>query len=225
MRDRVLKASVLLCSLALPALAWGQTPAAGASAAKIGVMNIQQAIFATAEGKNALADLQKKYQPRQQDLQRQQEEIQNLQDQLQRQQTTLSDAERMRLGRELAEKQKLFERAREDTQSDVQEDRQDVIARVGQKMVQIISDYAKQNGYSLVLDAQIPIYGSNQGSEAQIPIYFASDDVNISEEIVKRYDVAFPAASSATPGAAKPSGGAATPNPKPPAKPAEKPKP
>lgn len=225
MRDRVLKTSVLLCSLTLPALAWGQTAAAGASAGKIGVINIQQAIFATAEGKNALADLQKKYQARQQDLQRQQEEVQNLQDQLQRQQTTLSDAERMRLGRELAEKQKLFERAREDMQSDVQEDRQDVIARIGQKMVQIINDYAKQNGYSLVLDAQIPIYASNQVTDAQIQIYFASDDVNISEEIVKRYDAAFPAASSATPGAAKPSGGTATPNPKPPAKPAEKPKP
>lgn len=225
MRDRVLKMSVWLCFLALPALAWGQTPAAGAPAGKIGVINIQQAIFGTAEGKNALAELQKKYQPRQQDLQRQQEEVQTLQDQLQRQQTTLSDAERIRLGRELAEKQKLFERAREDTQADIQEDRQDVINRIGQKMVQIVNDYAKQRGYSLILDAQIPIYGGSQVTDAQIPIYFAAEDVNISDAIVKQYDAAFPAASSATPAAAKPSGGAATPSPKSPAKPAEKPKP
>jgi outer membrane protein len=209
MRDRVTKTAILLALLVLPSMAWGQAPAAQAGIGKVGVINIQQAIAATAEGKKAFADLQKKYQPRQQDLQKQQQEIQSLQDQLQRQQTTLSDTERMRLSRELAEKQKTFERARQDAQEDFQQDRQDVMNRIGQKMVQIIDDYAKQNGYSLILDAQIPIIGSSQVSDAQIPIYYASKDVDISDEIVKRYDAAFPAESASTSGAAKPAAGAA----------------
>jgi outer membrane protein len=224
MRDRVLKTGLWLSFLALPALGWSQsapatTPATGE---KIGVINIQQAIAATAEGKKAFADLQKKYQPRQADLQRQQQEIQNLQDQLQRQQTTLSDAEQVRLSRELSEKQKLFDRAREDAQSDFQQDRQDVISRIGQKMVQIIDDYAKKNGYALILDAQIPVYLQSQGqsTDAQLPIYYASSDVNISPAIVKLYDQAFPVQTAEATGAEKPAAAA-----KPAAKPADKPKP
>jgi outer membrane protein len=219
MRERVMKTGILLTFLALPALAWGQTPAAPPPT-KVGVINIQQAIAATGEGKKAFSDLQKKYQPRQEDLQKQQQEIQSLQDQLQRQQTTLSDAERIRLSRELSEKQKLFDRAREDAQSDFQEDRQDVMTRIGQKMVQIIEDYAKQNGYSIILDAQIPIYNGNQTSDATIPIYYASKDVDISDEIVKRYDAAFPVESASAPGTSKPPAAS-----KAPAKPAAKPKP
>jgi Skp family chaperone for outer membrane proteins len=226
MRERVYKTGVLLTFLALPLLVWGQPAAAGQSPTadsageKIGVINIQQAIAATAEGKKAFGDLQKKYQPRQENLQKQQQEIQSLQDQLQRQQTTLSDSERIRLTRELSDKQKIFDRAREDAQSDFQQDRQDVMGRIGEKMVQIISDYAKQNGYSLILDAQIPIVGSNQVSDAQIPIYFASKDVDISDEIVKRYDAAFPVASASAPDASKPAGTTASRTAaKPPAKP------
>ncbi len=220
MRDRALKAGVWLTFFALPALGWAQTPAATPSIGKIGVINIQQAIGATAEGKKAIADLQKKYQPRQEDLQKQQQDLQSLQDQLQRQQTTLSDAERIRLSRELSEKQKLFDRARTDAQDDFQQDRQDVMNRIGQKMVQVISDYAKANGYSIVLDAQIPVFSGNQASDATIPIYYASKDVDISDEIVKRYDAAFPAESASAPAApAKPATAAAKPAAKPPAKP------
>ncbi len=221
MRERVMKTCVLLTFLCLPAIALGQSPAV---AGKVGVINIQGAIGATAEGKKAFADLQKKFQPRQADLQRQQQEIQNLQDQLQRQQATLSDAERIRLTREMSDKQKLFERAREDAQADFQDDRQDVIARIGQKMVQIIEDYGNQNGFSLIIDLQIPIYSNNQASDAQIPIYFASKDVVISEEIIKRYDAAFPVASASSTDTPKPAGPAAA-SPKPAAKPADKPKP
>ena len=206
MRERLTSSVILLASLVVPALAWGQTPAAAAGGGKIGVINIQQAIAATAEGKKAFTNLEKKYEPRRADLQKQQQEIQSLQDQLQRQQTTLSDTERIRLARELAAKQKLFDRAREDAQSDFQQDRQDVMNRIGQKMVQIIDDYAKQNGYSLIMDAQIPIIGSNQVNDATLPIYYASKDVDISDDIVKRYDAAFPAENASSPGASKPAG-------------------
>ncbi len=49
-------------------------------------------------------------------------------------------------------------------------------------MVHVITDYAQQNGFTLVLD------------DAQIPIYFASKDIEITEEIIKRYDAANPVA-------------------------------
>jgi outer membrane protein len=210
MRNRVVLFIATLVLLLWPVLTWGQ------GGGKVGVINLQEAIANTQEGKKAFADIQKKYQPRQQDLQRQQQEIQALQEQLQKQAATLSDEERLRLSRELDDKQKLFKRATEDATAEYQADNQDALRRLGQKMVRILNDYAQQNGYSLVLE------------EAQVQPYYVTRDVDLTEEIAKRYDAANPVEGAATSGAAAtPPPAAARPAAAPPAaKPAEsKPKP
>jgi outer membrane protein len=171
------------------------SPAAG----KIGVINIQAAIANTAEGKKVIADLQKKYQPRQQELQRLQQEIQAIQDQLTKQSATLSDEEQSRLNRDAEEKQKQYKRSADDAQSDFNHDRDEVINKIGQKMVRVINEYAQQNGFSLILD------------DAQIPVYFASKDIEVTEEIVKRYDAANPVADAGP--ASKPAAHPATATP------------
>ena len=212
MRNRFLTVMALASLLVWPVLAFGQ--------GKVGVINLQEAIATTQEGKKAFADLQKKYQPRQADLQRQQQDIQSLQDQLQRQATTLSDEERFRLSRELEDKNKLFKRATEDASAEYQSESQDTVRRLGQKMVRILNDYAQQNGFAIVLE------------EAQVQPYFLTRDAQLTEEIVKRYDAAYPvegAAASSAPAAA-PAAGSAKPaaTPAKPAatapKPADKPK-
>jgi outer membrane protein len=204
MRNRVAILTMTLGLFLWPVLAWGQ------GGGKIGVINLQQAIADTQEGKKAFTDIQKKYQPRQQDLQRQQQEIQALQEQLQKQAATLSDEERLRLSRELEEKQKLFKRAQEDATAEYQADNQDALRRLGRKMVQIINDYAQKNGYSLILE------------EAQVQPYFLTPDVDLTEIIAKRYDAANPVEGAATSGAAPaPAAGTAQPAATtPPAKPA-----
>ena len=205
MRERFLSLSVLLSLLACSSLARSQD-APPAVTGRIGVINIQEAIIGTGEGKKALADIQKKYEPRRNDLQRQEQEISALQDQLQKQANTLSDEEKLRLQRELDEKQRLFKRAQEDAQADYQNDNQEAIRRVGQKMVKVINEYAQQNGFGLVVD------------DSQLPVYFVAKGNDLTEVIMKRYDAANPAASAAV---------SSTPPAKPaaPSKPADKPKP
>lgn len=204
MRNCVRVAFTILFLAAWPALTWGQSAGAPSAAYKIGIVNIQQVIAETAEGKEAFAQLRKKYAPRQADLQKQQQAVEDLRNRIQRQATTLSDTERLRLSRELAEKQKLYSRAAEDAQSDFQDDRQDVITRIGQKMVRVIDQYAKANGYELVLDAQIPVYSESQNYSGQLQVYYAGPGVDISKEIIRRYDAQYPAAAGGTSsGAAK----------------------
>ncbi len=90
----------LITIAALLALVVGTTSLRAQSAAgqsKIGVINIQAAIAGTVEGKKVIGDLQKKYQPRQAELQRLQQEIQAIQDQLAKGQATLSEDEQGRL--------------------------------------------------------------------------------------------------------------------------------
>lgn len=186
MRNRVFLTTVLLGLLAWPALSRGQDSPTAALPAKIAVINIQDAIALTAEGKKASAELQKKYQPRQDDLQRQAQEIQSLQDQLTRGNNTLSEEEKARLGREIETKNTLAKRTQEDYQAESQADSQEAIRRIGQKMVRVIGDYAQQNSLTLVVDS------------AQIPIYYAAKGTDITEEIVKRYDAANPVSASDT---------------------------
>lgn len=218
MRNRVSGMIALLGLLTCPVVLRGQNPVSAPSPGKIAALNFQEAIANTAEGKKAISDLQKKYQPRQQELQRQQQEIGALQDQLQKQATTLSDEERLRLTRELDDKQKLFKRSQEDATADFQADQQDMLRRLGQKMGRVINDYAQQNGCALVVDY------------AQIPIYYVAKDIDITEEIVKRFDAANPVDKPETPAASSPTAPpprAPAPVLKPPptAKPPVKPKP
>jgi len=193
MKNRLITFAVFLSLLVVPAAAHAQ--------GKIGLININGAIGTTQEGKKAIADMQKKYQPRQQELQRLQQEMQGIQDQLNRQNPPVSEDEQRRLNRELEDKQKVFKRSSDDAQSDYNADRDEVIRRIGQKMVRIIDEYAQQNSFALILDG------------AQIPIYYAAKDVDVTAEIVKRYDAANPVAEAGT----------ASPAAKPAAAPASKP--
>ena len=203
MKNRISIVLVLFLLFVCPAFSRAQT---ATSSGKIGVLNIQAAILNTAEGKKALADLDKKYQPKRADLQRMQQEITALDEQLQRQQTAVSDSAQLQLTRQLEEKKKIFTRTQEDASSEFNADRSEMIGRISQKMGRLVQSYAEQNGYSLIVDSVAPVFSSpGQIGDAQLPVYYAAKDAEITEEIVRRYDAANPvSASDGTPPASQP---------------------
>ena len=207
MKTLVSTITLLLCLGVVPTDLLAQS---AGTPGKIGVVSIQEAILSTAEGKKAMADLQKKFQPRQQELQKDNQDIQAINDQLQKQAATLSDEEQRRLTRDLDEKQKHLKRLNEDAQADFATDRDEMVRRIGQKMMKVISDYARQNGFSLII-----------GSD-QVPIYYAVPDVDLTNTIVKIYDSSNPGDAGATTGTPAPRSSA--PSATRPAKPADKPK-
>lgn len=203
MRNRIWLMMVAMTLVVYPMFLRAQGAAAAGD--KIAVVDIQQAIIGTAEGKQALQDLQKKYQPRETEINQRQEDVQNLQQQLQKQMTTLSADEQRRMQHDLQDKQTVLQRLEQDAQSSFQYDRDTVMRELGQKMVKVIDQYASAHGYALVIDG------------SQVPVYYAAKGVDITPEIVKLYDSSHPAqASSESPGstgsstAARP---AATPKP------------
>ena len=119
---------------------------------RIAVADVTGAIGTTAEGKIVLEGIQKKYEPRRQQLEADQKELQAMQDRYTRQGTTLSESERLRLERQLQESQRLYRRDQEDLKAEFQRAQQDAGQRLGQKMQRIIKEYAAQNGYVLVID-------------------------------------------------------------------------
>lgn len=204
MRNRVFVILMSIGLMAFPIILGAQTSSASAGD-KIGVVDIQQAILDTADGKQAFQDLQKKYQPRETEINQRQQDVQQLQEQLQKQMTTLSADEQRRMNHELQDKQTVLQRLEQDAQSSFQYDRDTLMRQLGQKMVKVINQYASAHGFALVIDG------------SQVPVYYAAKGVDITPDIVKMYNSTYPVQSAS---ASTDSSGAASAQ-----KPAAKPKP
>jgi len=177
-----------------------QTAAGSASSGKIGVINVRQAIVTTAEGKQASTDLQTQFTPRQNELENMNKQINDLRNRLNAGANTLSDEEKVRLTQQGQKLTQQLDRKNNELNEDVQAAQADVVDRIGRKMMDVLDRYARENGLVAVFDS------SAQNS----PILFASTNIDITQEIIKLYDQAYPQ---------KGGGAAATP----PAKPAQKP--
>jgi outer membrane protein len=202
-----LTAALAAASLAGSAsLAAQSAPVAGSTAnTKVGVLNVRQAIVATAEGKQASTELQGQFASRQTELENMNKQINDIRQRLQANEGKLSPEEAQRLQRQGEALAKQLQRKQEDYQEDVNASQQEVIDRIGRKMMDVLDRYARENAYTAIFDS------SAQGA----PIY-VSNGVDVTPEIVKLYDQAYPAKASATaakPAATKPAATAAAPKP------------
>jgi len=175
--------AALASCLAMNAAA--QSPASAASAnpagpAKVAIITFQEAVAQTNDFQRRFADLQKKYDPKRQQIKTLNDEIASLQKELQAQSATLNDADRATKAKQLDDKQKELKRTGEDAQADFQQDMQQNFASVAGKVEETLNAYAKEHGYTVVLD------GGNQ----QVPVVlYASDSTNITKAVVDAYNM------------------------------------
>jgi outer membrane protein len=176
---------VLALTLASAMAAGAQSPAPKAPAAaptgsaKIAVISFKAAVAQTNEGLHDFADLQKKFMPRENQLKALNEEIETLTKQLQTQGATLNDAERASRAKAIDEKKKKLERDATDARTDFQQEMGDIYNSLASKVYDVMSDYAKQAGYTIILDV----------SDQQTPVLFASQNTDISRAVVDAYNV------------------------------------
>jgi outer membrane protein len=177
--------------------AQGTAAAGSATGSKVGVINVRQAIVATAEGKQASAELQTQFASRQSELETLNKQVNDVRQQLATNQTTWSDEQKQRAtvqGQRLAQQ---LERKNTEMQEDVNAAQGEVIDKIGRKMMDVLDRYARENGYTAILDS------SAQNS----PILYASSNVDITQDIIRLYDQAYPIKAGAAP-AAKPAAAA-----------------
>jgi outer membrane protein len=162
--------------------AFAQSPAAPAAAAaqpsKVAVIAFQAVVAQTNEFQRNYADLQKKFDPRREQLKTQSDAIDSMTKQLQSQAQTLSEAERTSRAADIDTKKKQLQRDLQDAQSDFQQEMQDMFNGVAQKVGTVMQGYAAQQGYTLVLDA----------SQQDSPILFATDATNITKPVLEAYN-------------------------------------
>jgi len=206
-RNMIRVALVGAACLVSTAAVQAQTAAGSASAGKIGIINVRQAIVTTAEGKQASAELQTQFSARQSELENLNKQINDLRQRLSAGQTTLSDDEKVRLTQQGQRLTQQLDRKNNELQEDVNAAQADVVDRIGRKMMDVLDRYARENSIVAVFDS------SAQNS----PILFASTNIDITQEIIKLYDAAYPlkagAAAPAKPAATTPRPAPTTPVP------------
>jgi outer membrane protein len=172
--------------------------AAGAAAAptKIAVINVRNAIVATVEGKQAQAQLQSQFAPKQNELQNLQKQIEDLQRRMSDGARTLSDDEKTKMQREGELLSRRLQRGNDDLNEELNAAQGEIVDGIGRKMLEVMDRYSRENGFVAVFDT------SAQGS----PVVYASSSSDITQEIVRLYDQAYPVknGAAAAPAAPKP---------------------
>jgi outer membrane protein len=183
-------------------------PGSSAVPGKIGVINVRQAIVTTSEGKQASAELQSQFAARQTELENLNKQINDLKQRLSAGQATLSQEEQARLTRQGELLARQLQRKQDEYQEDVNASQGDVIDKIGRKMIDVLDRYARENGYVAILDS----------SAQNTPILYASNHIDVTQDIIKLYDQAYPlkaGAATPKPVATRPAAQSTTPKPAP----------
>lgn len=164
---------------AVAAAAAGDAPTT-AEPARVAVIAFQAAVTQTNEFQRNFADLQKKWEPKRQELKTLSDQVESLKKQLQTQGDTLSDQERESRSNTINEKERLLQRNTEDDTNDFQQELQGTFNGVASKVGEVLVAYAQQHGFTLVLD------GGNQEAQA---VLYASPSTDITKTIIDAYNL------------------------------------
>ncbi|MBI4483595.1 MAG: OmpH family outer membrane protein [Acidobacteria bacterium] len=167
----------------------GQAPVpAGSGAAKtttkIGFIDFYGSVAETEEGKREVVEVEGFIQSKQKELEAKRNDLEKLRNQFQTQQLTLSDDAKAEMQRQIEEMNTHLQRASEDAQREVDRRKQAIIQKVGTKMSQIISGFARESGFDAILVMQPQ------------QLAYVDPAVDVTNEIIVLYNKAYPVAAS-----------------------------
>jgi outer membrane protein len=157
--------------------------------AKVAYINIQRIANDSGEGKAATAKVQALNQKKVAELNEKNKALQADQQKLQSGGTVLSDAARAELEKKIERQNVEIQRATQDAQAEVQELQQELQAEFQRKLFPIVQAVAQEKGVQVIFSA------------ADSGIVWADPGIDLTADVIKRFD----------------SGATATPAPKPPA--------
>jgi outer membrane protein len=170
---RLLLSVSTLASVAQAQVSSNQTPQ------NIVTVSFNAAVLQTAEAKRELGALQSRLAPRQAQLQTLSNEVEGLRKQLTDAGDKLTDTDRETRERSLEEKEKQLQRQAEDFRNDTQGESQHVFQKVAQKVYAFLQAYSQQHGYSAVIE---------RGSDAAPVVWYATGNLDITDQLAKAYD-------------------------------------
>lgn len=144
--------------------------------AKIAVVNSQDVLEKSIEGKRVLNQLAEQDKKNQDQLAKLDEEIRKLETRLNTQRLTLSEEALLQLNSDLTKKRTERTRLSEDMARDMQELQYRLYTRLQNELIPIIEQIGKEKGFDLILDL---------GRSGAV---YVNPAIDITEEVIKRYD-------------------------------------
>jgi outer membrane protein len=148
-----LMCSAAIAAFCLPSSLQAQAPP---TPTKVAIINAQKAVADTQEIQKAQKELEVKYGSRQQAIAKLQSDLQNLQSQLNG--PNLPPDREATMRADFTVKQKQLQRLGEDLQSDVNNERQDILGRAGRHMTDVVKKLAEERGFDVVIDITNTLY-------------------------------------------------------------------
>jgi len=143
---------------------------------KIGVVNANEVLEKSAEGKRIIVQLEDKNKKNQNDIAKLDDEIRNLQTKLNTQRLTLTQEAMMNLNSDIERKQTQRKRFAEDSNREMNELSARLFQKIQNELIPIIQQIGKDMNLDVIFDL------SQSGT-----LYF-NPTIDLTEEVIKRYD-------------------------------------
>lgn len=178
--------NVILATFALGLLATG----AFGQALKVGFVEPNKILSSVDEGKFEIEKVQKFMEDKQNDFNRKQETLNKLNETYAAQQAKLNPETRAEMEKQIDEQGRELKRYGEDTQVEINRKRDQLLNTLGQRIQVVIEEYAKENNFSVIFSRD----------DGQV---FVAPALDVSDEIIKRFNAKHPLTGAAKPAAEK----------------------
>lgn len=160
------------------ALALALTGAAGFAKAqtKVGYVDTQKVVFASAAGKKAKETLDADYGKRKKDIEKRRADIEKMNQDLEKKKSVLSEEVMGKKQMELQEEMMKFQKSVAENQMELQKREKELLEPVFEKLRKVIEKVAQEKGFHLILEKQAPV------------ILYAQKDGDLTEDVIKAFE-------------------------------------
>jgi len=170
---RVNKAIVI--AIAFLAFGWG-LGADKDHGVKIGIVDLDQAVGATVEGKAAREELERKKREAELELQPMIERYQQLTDEYQKKRVVLSPDKLREMELDITELQSRLELKQSEVQSRLRVDFERLVGPMREKLAKVVGDIGREEGFSLIMMRNMP------------GIMYAREALDITDLVIKKFN-------------------------------------
>jgi outer membrane protein len=143
---------------------------------KVGYVDVQKAIQATAAGKKAKEVLDGEYGKRKKDLDKKKADIEKMNQDLEKKKTVLSEEVMGKKQMELQEEMMKFQKTVAENQLEIQKKEKELVEPILEKMRRVIEKVAQEKGYTLVIEKQ------SQN------VLYAQKDADLTDSVIQAYE-------------------------------------
>jgi Skp family chaperone for outer membrane proteins len=143
---------------------------------RVALVNIQDAILATTDGRNAAKEMDAEFGPRKAALDEDRKAIERKQSRLD--QAGLGDDERKKLQKEIDDSIVVLNAKMDQADADLDKAQKKTLAGLGKKMIATIVEFATSTGYAMVFDT----------STSQAPLLYADNSTDITSDVIAAYE-------------------------------------